>query len=341
MYKQCEDCSEAMKKVLLQHIELVTMQDEVERIKEINTELEGEIEIRNKDLIEKNEKLLSIEKQTKNFIKSQHKSISDLIIKFDQIFLFNQKKFSMSSKIKNIFDNISNEINYISNINKNNCDSNNTNVISLDKIGDFIEDSYNKIQSIEKLILNDNKIFYKIIEIMNEISYSLENHIEKNFAKNEFIDIEDDKDIDNHSLNDNDNEQLNNISNGNSFNKINLNFNKNININFINSKVDCGNKSNSFVKNNSKKNKPINNNKFDIIQKERRTNSFSYFDMFNENNNIKINNYQFKKSKSIRNSTENKEKDKLKAFKTFNSIKSKIRKNNKKIILNKIKKNKN
>ncbi len=47
-----------MRKVLIQHIELVTLQDEVEKIKDLKKDLETEIENRNHEIFEKNEKLL-------------------------------------------------------------------------------------------------------------------------------------------------------------------------------------------------------------------------------------------------------------------------------------------
>jgi len=281
-YKKCEDCSDAMKKVLNQHIELVTLQDEVEKIKEIKSDLEAEIENRNSEIFEKNEKILLIEMQTKNFIKSQHNSINDLILKLDQIFLFNQKKFSLSSCIKNFYDNITNEFKELKNRNMNvNINTNNpkenpnfyVNISnnSFEKIIRFIEDSYINLQKIERLILNDNKIFNRIIEIMNEISFNLENHISANFEEGNF----DDENI----LS----SKRGNIANNQNYNNINLNFNKNININIINSK-DKDEVNTSSISNNKyifRKNISISNSDFSgelANQNNKRTHSFSYFD---------------------------------------------------------------
>lgn len=297
-----------MRKVLNQHIELVTLQDEVEKIKELKAELEIEIETRNHEIFEKNEKILLIEMQTKTFIKSQHNSITDLILKLDQIFLINQKKFSLSSNIKNIYDNMIFELKDMKSNNINN------NLTSIEKLNKAIEESYISIQKVERLILNDNKIFNRIIEILNEISANLENHIAINFVN----DKQGLEDINNHTKNNN--------SSNNNFNNINLNFNKNININIINPKertnnFDFGGEAN--INNNpmnaKRKHVSVSNSlniENDPKKSHKRTNSFSYFDKEN------VPSTTCKYTTEIE-KTENKN---INAINIFNNIKSKINK---------------
>lgn len=312
-----------MKKVLNQHIELVTLQDEVEKLKDFKEELEAEIENRNHEIFEKNEKILLIEMQTKNFIKSQHNLINDLILKLDQIFLFNQKKFSLSSSIKNIYDSITNELkehkNISNSINSNSNSNNvNINVNLIEKVFKHVEESYSNLQKIERLILNDNKIFNRIIEIMNEISLNLEKHISVNFGEDN---LDEENLISNRGINNNiNNNKSKNISRQNTqnFNNINLNFNKNININIINSKdnEEINTSSNSNYRNNHKKNVSLSHsdNSADLANhKHKRTHSFSYFD--------KDDYYKDKIGNSIDASNNNYD---LKAISLFNNIKSKI-----------------
>ncbi len=315
IFKKCEDCSDAMRKVLNYHIELVTLQDEVEKLKDIKVELEAEIENRNHEIFEKNEKILLIEMQTKNFIKSQQNLINDLIIKLDQIFLFNQKKFSLSSSIKNTYDSITNELkefkNNVNNNNFNNNNNNDKNVISIEKVFKYVEDSYMNLLKIERLILNDNKIFNRIIEIMNEISLILEKHILANFEAENINQENLISDRGNNNI-------IDARQNQQKFNNINLNFNKNININIINSKdnEEINTSSNSNYRNIHKKNVSISHsdNSADFLNnKHKRTHSFSYFDKDDYYKDNIGNSFDAANNKYN-----------LKAISIFNNIKSKI-----------------
>jgi kinesin family protein 5 len=215
--KSCEDCTNAMRKLLNQHIELVTIQEELERIKQDKQELDDEIAIRNSELYEANEKSLMAEMKVKIFIEEELKTYGEIQLRLENIFIQNQNKLLELNKFGILLDQMKNEFNnYISK-------KNDSTFSDFHKYVKKIEESLIILKKVEDSILFDNKNFNDIVDFISG------------------------KNTDNNNL-----AELGNNNNFKTINNINLNINKNININIIKKN---GKRRNSFsfsknVKNN-------------------------------------------------------------------------------------------
>jgi kinesin family protein 5 len=199
--EKCEDCSFAMRKLLNQHIELVTANEELEKAKGEKDELELEIRQRNSEIYELNEKLLVTEMKTKLFIEEELKTFGEFQIRAEHIFLLNQQKLAESNKIKTIIDRTRAEIIVLIKSNKIKLEKKEDDEVieELKKYIKSLEEALVIINTIEEYIITDNKNFDDLIELI---------------------------------VNSNNNYKSNTFSN------INLNYNKNININIFNNNAN-------------------------------------------------------------------------------------------------------
>jgi hypothetical protein len=220
--KSCDDCANAMRKLLNQHIEIVTIQEELEKLKQDKEELEEEIQSRNVELYDLNERALLSELKAKLFIEEELKTFQELQFRLEHIFLLNQNKLLETNKIRNILEKTRYEIIILIKSNKlkldkHQLDSSNEEFMKYHK---NLEESLNILNKIEEYIITDNKYFTDLVDFIS--------------GKNgEF----DNKPSNSHSnYQSNMNSSYMTGSNTNLVNNINLNINKNININIFKKK---------------------------------------------------------------------------------------------------------
>ncbi len=99
-----------MVKILNQHIEIVDLQEELENYKNEKNDLEEEIQRRNEEIFELNEKILLNELQSKLFFENEIKSYQEVQAKLETMFVNNQKKLIHTNDLRNLIENVKNEI---------------------------------------------------------------------------------------------------------------------------------------------------------------------------------------------------------------------------------------
>lgn len=242
---KCDDCSTAMRKLLNQHIEFVSMQEELEKLRQNKKEIEEEILARNREIYEMNEKVLFTELKTKLFIEEELKSFHQLQMKLENIFLCNQNKLLQTSKIKNILEVTRYEIFIMMKANK----------LKLEKTHHFalnehlllyeknLEESLEILNKIEDFIITDNKSFNNLVDLItgknadNDVKVS--DYVPNVKGDNPLLNktpiknknLEYSKNIFDY---DNTRQKYSLKNKNNMINNINLNINKNININIFN-----------------------------------------------------------------------------------------------------------
>lgn len=196
---KCEDCSNAMRKLLNQHIELVNVQEDLEKAKLDKAELEAEIEARNQEMYEMNEKVLLCELKAKLFIEDELKTFGELQLRLEHIFLLNQQKLIQTSNIKHLIDRSKFELQLLIKSYKIKAEKE-ENLGKLQAQIRNLDDSLIFLCKLEQYILCDNENFNDLVEFISGKNKESENQDE---ATETYV------------------------------NNINLNINKNININII------------------------------------------------------------------------------------------------------------
>ena len=102
-----------MTKILNQQIEIVNLHEDIDDFNSVKKQLEEEIRERNDEIYELNEKVQFSEIQSKLYVDEQAKSLQDIQVKLEKVFLNNPKKLVIISNIRNLFDKIKCDINII------------------------------------------------------------------------------------------------------------------------------------------------------------------------------------------------------------------------------------
>jgi kinesin family protein 5 len=166
--EKCEDCSFAMRKLLNQHIELVTANEELEKTRSEKEEIENEIRQRSNEIYELNEKLLVNEMKTKLFIEEEMKTFGEFQIRAEHIFLLNQQKLTETNKIKNIIDRMKAEIIVLIKSNKIKLERKEDDAV-IEELKQYIrnlEEALSIINTVEEYIITDNKNFDDLIDLI-------------------------------------------------------------------------------------------------------------------------------------------------------------------------------
>lgn len=172
--EKCEDCSTITRKLLNQHIELVSLQDEYEKVKQEKDEIESEMQTRSQEIYDLNEKNLVQELKIKLFIEEELKTFNELHLKIEHLFLANQQKVFQTNQLKSILEKAKCETLLLAKSYESSY-SNNTNNNANQKMNDFeinkavnkLEDSLIVINKLEQLILGDNKGLSDLAEFIN------------------------------------------------------------------------------------------------------------------------------------------------------------------------------
>jgi kinesin family protein 5 len=165
---KCEDCSFAMKKLLNQHIELVTANEELEKTRIEKEDLENEIRQRSNEIYELNEKLLVNEMKTKIFIDEEMKTFGESQIRAEHIFLLNQQKLTETNKIKNLIDRTKAEIIILIKSNRIKLENKEDDAV-IDELKRYIkslEEALEIVNTIEDYIITDNKNLDDLIDLL-------------------------------------------------------------------------------------------------------------------------------------------------------------------------------
>ena len=150
---RCEDCGNAMVKILNQHIEIVGLVDDVEKLKVEKNELDNEIKIRNEEIYDQNERLLLNDMQTRNYIEEESKNLKEIQSKFENSFVINQKKIIETSNLRNSIEKIKFELNFMK--------ANQTKSINKDRY-DLIEIENQTINKINIILEQASDILIKL-----------------------------------------------------------------------------------------------------------------------------------------------------------------------------------
>jgi len=110
---RCEDCGNAMVKILNQHIEIVGLVDELDKVKVEKNELDQEIKFRNEEIYELNEKLLLIDLQQKLLLEEEIKGFREMQTKCENAFIINQKKIIEINNLRSMIEKMRFEVSLV------------------------------------------------------------------------------------------------------------------------------------------------------------------------------------------------------------------------------------